>query len=56
MYDTESQVPFINSQVFFFILEFTTAQSEFKGIVHPEMKIYSLSTHPNADGRLGEVF
>ncbi len=27
-----------------------------KGIVHHKMKFQSLSTHPNADGRLGEVF
>ncbi len=28
----------------------------FKGIVHPKMKIQSLSTHTHADGRVGEVF
>ena len=26
-----------------------------KGIVHPEMKIHLLSTHPYADGGVGEV-
>ncbi len=26
-----------------------------KGIVHPKMKIQSLSTHPHADGKTGEV-
>ncbi len=29
---------------------------QLKGIVHPEMKIQSLSTHPHAVGRPGEVF
>ncbi len=27
-----------------------------KRIVDPKIKIQSLSTHPHADGRLGEVF
>ena len=29
---------------------------KFKGIVHAEMKIHSLSTHHYADGGVGEVF
>ena len=28
----------------------------FEGIVHPEMRIPSLSTHHYADGGVGEVF
>ena len=27
----------------------------FKGTVHPEMKMHSLSTHPYADGGVGEL-
>ncbi len=33
----------------------TDDEGSFEGIIHPKMKIQSLSTHPHTDGRLGEV-
>ena len=34
----------------------TAVQEEFKGIVHPKMKIQPLSTHPHAYFRSGSAF
>ncbi len=39
-----------------FSLNYSHYQQPFKGIVHPTMKIQSMSTHPHAYGCSGDVF